>query len=38
MLADSALGAKIIADLRQRSAPFHTTIEWTGKIGVVKVR
>jgi poly-gamma-glutamate synthesis protein (capsule biosynthesis protein) len=38
MLADQALGRKIIDDLIQRSKPFGTTIEWINGTGVVRLR
>ncbi|MBI4419786.1 MAG: CapA family protein [Gemmatimonadetes bacterium] len=38
MLADRALGQKIVTDLVERSRPFGTTIEWRDGIGVVRVK
>lgn len=38
MLADQALGRKIVDDLIERSRPFGTTVEWAGGLGVVRVK
>jgi poly-gamma-glutamate synthesis protein (capsule biosynthesis protein) len=37
LLADAALGRKIIDDLIERSRPLGTTIEWHGDIGVIRI-
>lgn len=37
LLADAALGRKIIDDLIERSRPLGTTIEWRDGIGVIRI-